>query len=74
MNEQIFRDYLSSRNLDQLEIDQQVETLLTLDALLKHKTPPLNLEDLNTALVQSFVNELIDLGQNTLENFLVMLR
>ncbi len=74
MNEQIFREFLLGRNFDQSEIDQQVDILLSLDALLRRHAPPLNLEDLTSALVQSFVNELIDRGQNTPENFLVMLR
>jgi hypothetical protein len=74
MQEIVFRDFLSSRGYSPEEIDQQVNLIHTLEANLQKSVPPWTLEDLNSSSTQAVVNEMIDTGENTSENLLVMLR
>jgi hypothetical protein len=74
MEENIFRDFLSSRGYCPEEIDRQVKLICNLEKNLQKKVPIWTLEDLNSSSTQAAVDELIDDGENSPENLIVMLR
>jgi hypothetical protein len=74
MQEIIFRDFLSSRGYSPEEIDRQVNLVHTLETNLQKSVPPWTLEDLNSSSTQAVVDEMIDNGENTSDNLIVMLR
>ena len=74
MQEIIFHDFLSSRGCSPEEIDRQVNIILKMETNLQKSVPSWTLEDLNSSSTQAAVNELIDNGENSPENLIVMLR
>lgn len=74
MQEQVFRDYLATHGLDPADILAQVEALAGVEARLGQIAPPWPLEELNRGMTRDLVEELIDRGENTLENLLALVR
>jgi hypothetical protein len=74
MQEIIFHDFLSSRGYSPEDITWQVNLIHTLEANLQKSVPSWTLEDMNSSSTQAVINEMIDLGENSAENLIVMLR
>ena len=74
MHKIIFRDFLSSRGYSAEEIVRQVNFIHRLETNLQKSVPPWSLEDLNSSSTQAVVDEMIDNGENTHDNLIVMLR
>lgn len=74
MSEQIFRDYLAEKSIDEENIEAQVAFINKLEANLQQNVPAWTLNDLNPSSVQVVVDNLIDSGENTPENFFTLLR
>ena len=74
MDETVFRDYLSAAGVAQEDIETQVSFINGLESTLKQKVPSWTLADLNGGSTQELVDELIDQGENSLENLLALAR
>jgi hypothetical protein len=74
MKEVDFKAYLSSKGLNSVEIDQNVEFINSIEAHLNQQVGKLTIEDLNASSLQSVVDDLIDSSGNTFENFIILLR
>lgn len=74
MKEVDFKAYLSSKGSNPNEIVQNVEFIKSIEARLNQQVGKLTLEDLNASSLQSVIDDLIDSGANTYENFIILLR
>ncbi len=74
MREKAFRDYLVSREMSEDKIIMQIAFVHYLEGHIKQLVPSWTLEDLNGACAQSIVDDLIDRGENSLENLLAIAR
>ncbi len=74
MDEQNFREHLTALGHSTEEIDSQVKFIASLEANLDRSVPSWMLKDLNPAFVQSMVDEMIDRGENTVENLATLAR
>lgn len=74
MNEKNFQDYLSTRGFNTEEIEKQVDQVKIIESILQKNFIALNFTDLNAASVQMLVNDMIDCGENSLENILALVR
>lgn len=74
MQEKVFRDYLISRNFLEEEIDAQVSFIDRLEKYLQKIVTAWTLEDINGACAQTIVDDLIDRGDNSLENLQAIAR
>ncbi|MCB2209828.1 hypothetical protein KQH62_02935 [bacterium] len=74
MQEQAFRDYLKSRGFNLEDVQAQVEALAGVEERLAQIAPPWPLDELNRGMTQELVDELIDRGENSLENLLALAR
>jgi hypothetical protein len=74
MQAQAFHDYLISIGIPSQKISQQITFIENIERLVKSKVPSWTLEDLNQASAQAIVDELIDRGENSLENLLAIAR
>jgi hypothetical protein len=68
MQEMVFRDYLTSRGIPEVTINAQVAFIQQLEAALQKKVPSWTLDDLNGGSAQSIIDDLIDRGENSLNN------
>lgn len=73
MNETQFRIHLLAEGTNKDEISQQIEIIKNLEIALQKHVPSWTLEDINAASTQTIVDEMIDRGENSIENFLVLL-
>jgi len=74
MQTQAFREYLTARQFQSAEIDSQVAFVQRIEGNLQYKMPSCSLEDLNQASTQDLVNDLIDQGENSIENLQYLAR
>ncbi|MFU8827686.1 MAG: hypothetical protein ACNA70_09400, partial [Brevefilum sp.] len=74
MNENLFRAFLLSRGGSEVDIAQQIEIIHRVEKILQEQVPTWTLEDINAASAQMLIDELIDRGENTIENFWGLLR
>ncbi|MFN2302374.1 MAG: hypothetical protein ACK2TV_01455, partial [Anaerolineales bacterium] len=74
MQEQAFRDYLNTMGITTDKIDEQMLFIEHIENLVRSIVPSWSLEDLNRSSVQEVVNELIDRGENSLDNLLTIAR
>lgn len=74
MNENKFRAYLRLKDMSQEEIEQHVVTIANLEAILQKHTASWTLEDLSPSSIQCLMDDLIDIGENSVENLVMMLR
>jgi hypothetical protein len=74
MKEKIFAEYLKGRGFSEEKIILQIKTIKELEKELQGRVQPWKFEDLNYASTQSFVDDLIDQSENSLENLLAMAR
>jgi len=74
MQTQAFREYLTARQFQSAEIDSQVAFVQRIEGNLQYKMPSCSLEDLNHASTQDLVNDLIDQGENSIENLQYLAR
>lgn len=74
MQVQAFHDYLIRIGVPAQNINQQMTFIEDFERIVKTKVPSWTLEDLPQASVQAVVDELIDRGENSLENLLAIAR
>jgi len=74
MQGKVFREYLTTRGLPEVNINAQVSFILNLEADLQQKVPSWTLDDLNRGSAQTLVDDLIDKGENSLENLQTIAR
>ena len=74
MQEIVFRDYLTERGLPQDVINTQVSFIQRLEKELQQKVPSWTLDDLNGGSAQTIVDDLIDQGENKVENLQAIAR
>jgi len=68
MREKAFREFLNAREMSVDEIGIRVNFIKIIEERLKEKVPTWTLEDVNGASSQSIVEDMIDRGENTIEN------
>jgi len=74
MEGQVFSNYLLTQGFADKEIELQITVIANLEHQLKEKAPAWTLGDLNSASVQALVDDMIDRGENSLENLITMVR
>ena len=74
MQETAFRKYLVSRGFDEPLVDSHVNLIQKIEDNLALLTPQWTLEDLNYSSTQSVIDEMIDRGDNTIENLQALVR
>jgi hypothetical protein len=74
MQEEVFRDYLISRNFSEETIVAQVSFIDRLEKHLQKIVPIWTLDDIHGACAQTIVDDLIDRGENSLENLKAIAR
>lgn len=73
MKADTFRDFLSSRGVNDKEIQARINFIEGIEDALRVKAPTWTLEDVNCASSQSIVEDMIDRGENTIENLQTLL-
>jgi len=73
MNQKLFREFLVSRGYSENEITHQVEKIKNIELGLQKHVPFWTLDDINAATAQDMVDEMIDCGENSEENFEILL-
>ena len=74
MQVQAFHDYLVSIGIPPAKISLQICFIEKFERLVESKVPSWTLEDLSQSSVQVVIDELIDKGENTLDNLLAIAR
>ena len=74
MDEKGFREILEKRNLPEDQIDAHIAFITQMEDRLSKRVPPWAFEDLNHGSTQELVNELIDSGENSIQNLLALAR
>lgn len=73
MKSDTFREFLASRGVNDKEIHAKINFIAGIEDALKAKVPTWTLEDVNCASSQSIVEDMIDRGENTIENLQTLL-
>jgi hypothetical protein len=74
MDEIGFRDILIKRGLPQEQIDEHVAFISLMENRLAGRQPSIAFEDLTHGATQELVDELIDSGENSIQNLLALAR
>jgi len=73
MREKAFREFLNAREMSVDEVRIRITFIKKIEERLKEKVPTWTLKDVNGASSQAIVDELIDRGENTIENLQTLL-
>ena len=74
MDDKGFREILEKRNLPDDQIDAHIAFITQMEDRLSKRAPSWAFEDLNHGSTQELVNELIDSGENSIQNLLALAR
>ena len=74
MDENGFRELLEKRDLPKEQIDDHVAFVSLMEKRLAGREPSMTFEDLSHGSTQELVNELIDSGENGIQNLLALAR
>ncbi len=74
MDEKGFREILEKRNLPKDQVDDHVAFISLMEKRLAGREPSMTFEDLSHGSTQELVNELIDSGENGIQNLLALAR